>query len=327
MARIEERFHAAVNVIKGLPKNGPYQPSTSMMLKFYGLFKQASEGACGQSKPHFWDVVGRAKWDAWNSNRHLSKEQAMQRYVESLQEIIETMSFTENVQNFVGKLDDLGSINLDELELVSPGMRELAESHPSSPFNSRTNSPQHGASSNGVETTPVTSATSENLTNGHLTPTPTPATPTTTTHLTNGYTSKVSNGYGAHETSVNDYTHNSSVAIVEPSDDEYDDPYDTMLPQELTQAITHNTELLRQIQSTVASMNSDMAAVQLRVRSVEQALLELRNAQKAQSSLRGGRQQPAWWPFKDISPVWFVVLVLWPFLVRRLARMVEQRRR
>ncbi|KAH8263348.1 hypothetical protein KR044_007602 [Drosophila immigrans] len=315
MAGIEERFQAAVNVIKGLPKNGPYQPSTSMMLKFYGLFKQASEGGVTQKKPAFWDVVGRAKWDAWNNNRHLSKEQAMQRYVESLQEIIETMSFTENVQNFVGSLDGLTNINLDELELVSPGMRELAESHPNSPFHSRTNSPQHGSSSNnlaeaGLET-PATSTAADGLTNGHATP------------LSNGYAPKLSNGY--EETSHN-YTHNSSVAIVDPSDDEYDDPYDTMLPQELTQAITHNSEMLRQIQSTIASMNNDMAAVQQRVRGMEQTLLELR---KATSTARSERQQrqPVWWPFKDISPLWFAVLVLWPFLVRRVSRLVESKRR
>ncbi|EDW12219.1 acyl-CoA-binding domain-containing protein 5 [Drosophila mojavensis] len=322
MASIEERFQAAVNVIKGLPKNGPYQPSMSMMLKFYGLFKQASEGDCSPKKPAFWDVVGRAKWDAWNSNRHLTKEQAMQRYVESLQEIIETMSFTENVQNFVGSLDGLTNINLDELDLVSPGMRELAESHPNSPFHSRTNSPQHGNSANGTEvaagSTPPTAASTETLTNGHTTP------------LTNGFTSmKASNGYSPLDSSNNNnYTNNSSVAIVEPSDDEYDDPYETMLPQELTQAITHNTDLLRQIQSTVASMNSDMAAVQQRVNSMEQTLLELRNAQKVQAkSGRQQQQQPAWWPFKDISPVWFAMLVLWPFVVRRLARMVESKRR
>lgn len=42
MASVQEKFQAAVNVIKNLPKNGPYQPSTVMMLKFYGLFKQVS---------------------------------------------------------------------------------------------------------------------------------------------------------------------------------------------------------------------------------------------------------------------------------------------
>ncbi|KAM8716599.1 hypothetical protein ACLKA7_003474 [Drosophila subpalustris] len=319
MAGIEERFQAAVNVIKGLPKNGPYQPSNTMMLKFYGLFKQASEGVCTQKKPGFWDVINRAKWEAWNKNRHLTKEQAMQLYVEGLQEIIETMSFTENVQNFVGSLDGLTNINLDELELISPGMKELAESHPNSPFHSRTNSPQHGSSSNGLADTPVTSTATatDGLTNGHITP------------LTNGYsTSKTSNGYGTHDSSINNnnYTNNSSVAIVEPSDDEYDDPYDTMLPQELTQAITHNTDLLRQVQSTISNMNNDMAAVQQRVRSMEQSLLELRNAQKSLTGSRG-RQQPVWWPFKDISPLWFAVLVLWPFLVRRVARLVESKRR
>lgn len=143
MVSVQERFQAAVNVIKGLPKNGPYQPSNSMMLKFYGLYKQATEGQCRQRKPAFWDVINKAKWDAWNRNSNLTKEEAMEKYVESLQEIIETMSFTENVQNFVGSLQGLENINLDELEIIAPRMRELAESHPNSPFNSRTNSPQH----------------------------------------------------------------------------------------------------------------------------------------------------------------------------------------
>ncbi|XP_017001531.2 acyl-CoA-binding domain-containing protein 5 [Drosophila takahashii] len=308
MAAIEERFQAAVNVIKGLPKNGPYQPSTSMMLKFYGLFKQATEGGCDQKKPGFWDIVGKAKWDAWNDNRHLSKEQAMQRYVESLQEIIETMSFTENVQNFVGSLDGLGNISLDELELVSPGMRELAESHPNSPFHSRTNSPQHGSSCNSeAEVVVSASAPSETIKeNGHSSPPP--------PLLTNGYASKASNALN--------YTNNSSVAIVEPSDDEYDDPYD--LSHELTQAIAQNTDLLRQIQAAISRMNTDVGAVQQRVRSLEQSLNELRSGQKAaKGTVAQQRSLPAWWPFRNISPLWFAVLILWPFLVRRFARMLQ----
>lgn len=143
MSSVEERFQAAVNVIKGLPKNGPYQPSTTMMLEFYGLFKQATKGPCCEKKPAFWDVYGRAKWDAWQKRRNLSQQQAMQQYVDCLQRIIETMSYTENVQNFVGSLSDLENINLDELDKVMPGMKELAESHPNSPFNTRQNSPQH----------------------------------------------------------------------------------------------------------------------------------------------------------------------------------------
>ncbi|XP_016973280.1 acyl-CoA-binding domain-containing protein 5 [Drosophila rhopaloa] len=316
MAAIEERFQAAVNVIKGLPKNGPYQPSTSMMLKFYGLFKQATEGGCDQKKPGFWDIVGKAKWDAWNDNRHLTKEQAMQRYVESLQEIIETMSFTENVQNFVGSLDGLGNISLDELELVSPGMRELAESHPNSPFHSRTNSPQHGSSCNSEAEVEVEVAATQPLAssetikeNGHSSP-----------PLTNGFVHK-SASFTQHDTTHN-YTSNSSVAIVEPSDDEYDDPYD--LSHELTEAIAQNTDLLRQIQAAISRMNSDVGAVQQRVRSLEQSLNEFRTGQKAaRGAVSQPRSLPAWWPFRNISPLWFAVLVLWPFLVRRFARMLQ----
>jgi len=72
MAAIEERFQAAVNVIKGLPKNGPYQPSTSMMLKFYGLFKQATEGGCDQKKPGFWDIVGKVVFPIFGNSTRLS---------------------------------------------------------------------------------------------------------------------------------------------------------------------------------------------------------------------------------------------------------------
>lgn len=75
----------------------------------------------------------------------MTKEEAMQKYVEGLGEIIETMSFTDDVQSFVNSLENV-NINLDDLELLAPGMKEKAMSHPNSPFNSRTNSPLHGSS-------------------------------------------------------------------------------------------------------------------------------------------------------------------------------------
>ncbi|KAK2570022.1 Acyl-CoA-binding domain-containing protein 5 [Acropora cervicornis] len=54
---VEDRFHAAVNVVRSMPKKGAYQPSNDTMLKFYALYKQANEGACHESKPGFWDIV------------------------------------------------------------------------------------------------------------------------------------------------------------------------------------------------------------------------------------------------------------------------------
>ncbi|KAK7080186.1 Acyl-CoA binding domain containing 5 [Halocaridina rubra] len=101
----EERFEAAIKIIRSLPKDGPFQPSHDMMLKFYGLYKQAMEGPCNEPKPAFYEVVKGYKWRAWNNLGNMSKTDAMHTYVEELKKIVETMSYTDSVANF---LDALG---------------------------------------------------------------------------------------------------------------------------------------------------------------------------------------------------------------------------
>lgn len=64
--------------------SGSYQPSNDLMLRFYGYFKQGTLGPCTGSRPAFWDVVGRAKYDAWKNLGDMSKEEAMAKYVEEL---------------------------------------------------------------------------------------------------------------------------------------------------------------------------------------------------------------------------------------------------
>ncbi|XP_063707592.1 acyl-CoA-binding domain-containing protein 5-like [Culicoides brevitarsis] len=150
----EERFKAAVNVIRNLPKNGSYQPSSAMMLQFYSYFKQATEGPCKGARPAFWDVVGRAKYDSWKALGDMSKEQAMNNYVGELRKIVETMSFTENVANFVGSISEIENIDVNDLDLIAPEAMKHARSRPGSPFASRDTSPQR----------PVTVPT---MTNGH----------------------------------------------------------------------------------------------------------------------------------------------------------------
>lgn len=59
MGELEAKFQAAVGVIQGLPKNGSFQPSNEMKLKFYAFYKQTREGPCKADRPGFWDVVGR----------------------------------------------------------------------------------------------------------------------------------------------------------------------------------------------------------------------------------------------------------------------------
>lgn len=101
---VEKQFESAVSIIKNLPKDGPYQPSNEMMLKFYGYYKQATLGPCNDPKPSFWDVIRRAKYDAWHKLGDMSSEQAMMSYVEELKMIIETMSFSEDVADFMATL-------------------------------------------------------------------------------------------------------------------------------------------------------------------------------------------------------------------------------
>ncbi|XP_067290679.1 acyl-CoA-binding domain-containing protein 5A isoform X2 [Pseudorasbora parva] len=97
----EERFNAAVKVIQSLPSNGSFQPSNDMMLKFYSYYKQATQGPCNIPRPGFWDPVGKAKWDAWNSLGEMPKEEAMAAYVDDLKLILESMPVTNEVEELL----------------------------------------------------------------------------------------------------------------------------------------------------------------------------------------------------------------------------------
>ena len=66
---------------------GPYQPSNEVMLKFYGYYKQATVGPCNDIKPNFWDVIRRAKWEAWHKLGIMEEEEAMTRYVDELKQV------------------------------------------------------------------------------------------------------------------------------------------------------------------------------------------------------------------------------------------------
>ncbi|XP_015269777.1 PREDICTED: acyl-CoA-binding domain-containing protein 5 [Gekko japonicus] len=95
------RFEAAVKVIQSLPKNGSFQPTNEMMLKFYSFYKQATQGPCNIPRPGFWDPIGRYKWDAWNALGDMPKEEAMIAYVEEMKKILETMPVTDKVEELL----------------------------------------------------------------------------------------------------------------------------------------------------------------------------------------------------------------------------------
>ena len=78
MTSLKAQFEAAVAESKALTE----RPDNSTLLKIYGLYKQATAGDNADKKPGFVDMVGRAKWDAWNGFKGTSSEMAMQQYID-----------------------------------------------------------------------------------------------------------------------------------------------------------------------------------------------------------------------------------------------------
>ncbi len=68
-------------------KNLPERPDNMTLLKIYALFKQASTGDVDGKRPGFTDMVGRAKYDAWDALKGTSKEDAMQQYIDLITEL------------------------------------------------------------------------------------------------------------------------------------------------------------------------------------------------------------------------------------------------
>ena len=83
MADLNADFEAAVANSKKLSE----RPDNATLLKIYALYKQGSIGDNAEKKPGFGDMVARAKWDAWNSLKGTSQEDAMQQYVDLIESL------------------------------------------------------------------------------------------------------------------------------------------------------------------------------------------------------------------------------------------------
>lgn len=80
---MKEDFDSAAERIK--PVTGP---NNDEMLELYGLFKQATVGDNNTPKPGMLDLKGKKKWDAWNSRKGMSTEDAMKAYIEIVEKLI-----------------------------------------------------------------------------------------------------------------------------------------------------------------------------------------------------------------------------------------------
>jgi len=64
------------------------RPSNDTLLELYALYKQATEGDVQGKRPGLLDVKGRAKYDAWAGRKGLSRDAAMQQYVQLVERLL-----------------------------------------------------------------------------------------------------------------------------------------------------------------------------------------------------------------------------------------------
>lgn len=83
MSDLTSQFEAAVANSKKLSE----RPDNATLLKIYGLYKQATAGDNAEKKPGFGDMVGRAKWDAWDKCKGTSSDDAKQQYIDLIESL------------------------------------------------------------------------------------------------------------------------------------------------------------------------------------------------------------------------------------------------
>ncbi|CAL7950980.1 unnamed protein product [Xylocopa violacea] len=317
------------------------------MLRFYAYYKQATEGQCLQPKPAFWEVVKKAKWDAWTRLGNMSRTEAMNNYVEELKKIVETMSYTDKVASFLDSLDSFcESVPPQDLELLLGPVLERMRSQPGmplsgSPLASRETSPhrvcnksRHIASS--LETSPASShSASPPDTDGEeefidtvesapeRTQKDTTKASTATQKITNGLNvstdkinelvtqkenpSELTNGY----TSTNGYTE----PVVENAQERSS--------KRIKKDEKSNAEFLNQIATTMQNLQRDLDRITARVRSLEGYTLQALAPPIKQPT---ATSYPQWWPLPECSPRLFTILIVWPFVVQFLVSLSQRYR-
>ncbi|KAM9001474.1 acyl-CoA-binding protein-like [Sarcophilus harrisii] len=79
----QAEFERAAEEVKNLKA----KPNDEEMLFIYSHYKQATVGDVNTEHPDMMDFRGKAKWDAWNSLKGKSKEEAMKAYIAKVEEL------------------------------------------------------------------------------------------------------------------------------------------------------------------------------------------------------------------------------------------------
>ncbi|XP_011637128.1 acyl-CoA-binding domain-containing protein 5 isoform X2 [Pogonomyrmex barbatus] len=314
------------------------------MLRFYSYYKQATEGPCQQSKPAFWEVIKKAKWDAWTRLGNMSRTEAMNNYVEELKKIVETMSYTDNVATFLGSLDSFyESVPAEDLELLVGPVLERIRSQPGSPLSgsplaSRETSPhrvcntsRHITSS--LETSPTSSRTASPL-------------PQDTDGEEEEFIDTVESAperaqkdafKSTQKVQTNNGIDHSNTENVIKENTELTNGYSNANGHAETVPESHrergrqrtkkddgkvNAEFLNQIATTMQHLQRDLDRITARVRGLEGQALQALAPQIEHTR----RMYAKWWPLQECPPRLFVLLILWPFVAHLLINFMQRYR-
>ncbi|SGY79161.1 BQ5605_C008g05060 [Microbotryum silenes-dioicae] len=115
---VHARFERAVDIVQSLPRTGPIQTNYDDKLLLYSVYKQATEGDIKVPRPGILDVLGKAKWDAWNKKKGLSPEEAERLYVQGLLKILKGYSDRPQAIELIRELE---TFSLDPRGMVMSG--------------------------------------------------------------------------------------------------------------------------------------------------------------------------------------------------------------
>lgn len=85
MNELEKQFEAAQTAARKLAN----KPDNDTLLELYSYFKQATDGDVAGPRPGAFDFVARAKYDAWEGRKGMSREVAMRGYVKLVKHLQE----------------------------------------------------------------------------------------------------------------------------------------------------------------------------------------------------------------------------------------------
>ncbi|EIW61778.1 ACBP-domain-containing protein [Trametes versicolor FP-101664 SS1] len=114
---IDAQFDRAVEIVQSLPKTGPIQTAYEDKLNI--LYKQATVGNVQGPRPSVWDMLGRAKWDAWAKHKDLDSYEAKWLYVDALLKVLRKYPDKTVARDLVRELE---SYNGDPSNLVMSGI-------------------------------------------------------------------------------------------------------------------------------------------------------------------------------------------------------------